>query len=332
MPAVLRSSGRLALVVTWLVLGSNLTGPVAAQTLVNGDLDGVADLTMYNAVIPPGWAATSGSVDLMDSTSTPGNVAWLPSTGGGTFVHAQASAQNPEAFEQLVTGLVPGQVYTLTFEQTITNSLFVTDTAGRWRVSFGPDTLDSSLMNVPALGTPVPWSVETMHFTAVAASQVLRFAALSGTPGPPPLSVQLGVDTVRVELGCGGPTVPGLEGVVLGAPPNPFALMPSTTGPPQPGQVWDPYIDHTSFVPNATLDLYAFHVVPANVPVPFVGTLLCQWPPLFTQQRLPTDSLNLPLPYDCAFVGERVCLQGISVDPFGFLHLTNSLEVTIGSP
>ncbi len=71
------------------------------------------------------------------------------------------------------------------------------------------------------------------------------------------------------------------ETVRLGVPPNPNAFRPARTSPPRVGQVWDPWVDHTSFAPDSVLDFLAlsFDGEMPNVSLA-AGTLLCTPPPL----------------------------------------------------
>jgi hypothetical protein len=113
--------------------------PASAQMIVNGNMDGVADFTSFHAVTPPGWTGVGfGGTDLWNASTTAGGTVWQASSGGGPFVHG-AGVQ---------TGV-----------EWVSNSGFNTDTHGFWRVEFGPDTLDSALMPVPAFGVPAPCPV-----------------------------------------------------------------------------------------------------------------------------------------------------------------------------
>jgi len=304
-----------------------LASSPAAQTVVNGQMDGSADFSSWNEVVPAGWSPNAlGSTDLWNETTAFGSIVWVSSAGGGPFVHGIASPSNNEGIEQTVTGLTVGESYTVRFEQAATNSSWTTDDSGFWRVTFGGEALDSDPIATPILGAAGPWVSQALTFTATASSQVLVLEAYNGTSG---LRADLGVDSVRIEAGCGA-SVPGLETVRLGAPPNPFALLPVGAGPPVIGQVWDPGIDHTTFVPDAVLDLYALYLFPANVPFPPAGTVLGS-SLAFSQVRLPSASLQLPLPNDCSLVDLRLSVQALSFDRGLDFYLTNALDVTIGT-
>jgi hypothetical protein len=300
-----------------------------AQTIINGDLTGVADFTSFNNVAPPGWTNAWGGTDLWNQTSTAFNTTWLASNGGGTFVHGVGTFLGAEWISQQVTGLTVGATYQISFEQTVSNGASMQDTHGFWRVDFGPDTFFSSHMPKPPLGTPYAWETQTMPFTASSTTQLLKFTAMCPTNSSPPFRIECGIDTISIAPGCTTP-LPGSETVRLGTPPNPFALLPGTSGPPTIGIVWDPVIDHTTFVPNATLDVFAISAIPANIPTPPAGTTLCTTPFLY-EFRSPGASLDFPIPYDCALVGVRLCVSAASFDTTSNFFLTNALDISIGS-
>lgn len=122
------------------------------------------------------------------------------------------------------------------------------------------------------------------------------------------------------------------ESVRLGTPPNPFALLPGVTSGPVLGATWDPVIDHTTFLPGATLDLLGITVNPLNVPLPPFGTLLCD-PTVIA--AIPTSPAGvpfaIPVPYDCALAGASLCTQGASLNAAGNLLLTNALDLVLGT-
>jgi len=303
-----------------------LAGAASSQVLVNGDMDGTAAFVSFNAVVPAGWSPNSPNTpDLWDETSDFGGMIWEPSLGGGPFVHC-AGYINNEAVFQTVTGLTVGATYDISFEQAATRFSAYDDVAGFWRVTFGASFLDSDPMPIPPTLTPVVWESQTMSFTATATSQLLTLEARNVTPGE---RVDLGIDSVTILEACAD-AVPGLEFVRLGTPPNPFALLPGSTGPPVIGTVWDPTVDHSTFVPDAVLDVYFFYLFADNTPYPPIGTILCDGA-IFNQLRVPPASLALPLPYDCSLANVRLCAQAFSVEPSGNIFATNALDIGIGT-
>ncbi|MEM7311257.1 MAG: hypothetical protein AAF682_31615 [Planctomycetota bacterium] len=128
------------------------------------------------------------------------------------------------------------------------------------------------------------------------------------------------------------PVGPATEVARLGSPPNPDALLPGQTSGPVAGSVWDPVIDHTSFLPAATLDVLAVALQPANVGLGAVGTLLCDpATTVLVDPGVPGLPFAVPIPDDCGLVGATLCSQGASVDAAGAIRLTNALDLTLGS-
>lgn len=183
-----------------VVVVSGASAPVHAATIVNGALTGVADFSIHNSVVPPGWTASQGSPDTFDTTTTFANYAWVASAGGGTFVHALASTSGQEAFAQDVTGLVIGQSYTITFEQTMAHPDYTQADEGFWRVSFGAETYDSAIMTAPALGDSAPWQTQSLSFVASATTQTLNFQARTNWTIVNS-RVDLGIDSIAITSG-----------------------------------------------------------------------------------------------------------------------------------
>ena len=127
-------------------------------------------------------------------------------------------------------------------------------------------------------------------------------------------------------------TLPPSEAVRLGSPPNPNALLPGLTNRPVLASVWDPIIDHTTFMPGAVLDYLGITANPLNLHVNLIGTLLCD-PALTvaTAWGAPGNTFKVPIPGDCVFAGVSVCTQGASIDLWGSLRLPNARDITIGT-
>jgi hypothetical protein len=125
---------------------------------------------------------------------------------------------------------------------------------------------------------------------------------------------------------------PSVELVRLGTPPNPDALRPGATSGPVLGKVWDPAIDHSSFMPAAAFDFLSLSAAPLNIPTEF-GTLLCT-PALYTFVNPASAPFAVSIPSDCSFLGAPLCFQGASWDGTEVsgtsLRLTSALDVTLG--
>jgi hypothetical protein len=120
----------------------------------------------------------------------------------------------------------------------------------------------------------------------------------------------------------------GQEVVRLGSPPNPDAFRPGQTRPPTAGMVWDPMVDHTTFMPSAVTDMIGISLNTANVYIAPFGTLLCQRPFLrtFTNGSAGTP-FNLSIPANTG--GLSFSAQAASVDASGQLRVTNALDCVI---
>ena len=128
-----------------------------------------------------------------------------------------------------------------------------------------------------------------------------------------------------------GGSVPAVETVRLGVPPNPQALLPGVSSGPVIGKTWDPVIDHATFMPGSVLDVLILTPAGTNVSLPPIGTLLCDLSlPTLAITQAPGVVLALPLPLDSALLGVALCSQGLSGDASN-LRLTNALDITIGS-
>ena len=124
----------------------------------------------------------------------------------------------------------------------------------------------------------------------------------------------------------------GAQVVRLGSPPNPAALLPGVTQAPNLGATWDPVIDHTTFLPGATLDVLGITVTALNLSVPPLGTLLCDpGTSIATVTGAAGVPFSVPIPNDCMFVGTAICSQGASVDAFGTIRFANALDLVIGA-
>lgn len=120
------------------------------------------------------------------------------------------------------------------------------------------------------------------------------------------------------------------EEVRAGTPSNPLALLPGQTSAPIIGQTWDPIVDHTNFVANPALDIGVFSNTQANIPHPQFGTILCgQWNNSLSIQ--PGQAFDIPIVNDVNLLGAQLTMQCITLDYSWGLHLTNALDITVGS-
>lgn len=136
------------------------------------------------------------------------------SPDGGNFL-ASDGAYRTGPIYQSINGLVIGETYKLSFYQAASQQHNYFDpTTDQWQVSLGNQTKESTLMNV-APKSFVPWTLQTMFFTADSTSALLSFLA-QGTPpeGAPPFSLLDGVVLVPTPIPAAAFfVIPALAGV-----------------------------------------------------------------------------------------------------------------------
>lgn len=142
------------------------------------------------------------------------------SPAGGNMVFADADLGFSTAIQQTISGLLVGSIYTLTFYQAGGQEVFPPGTGGirpttaQWQVEFGANTVLSAVMNT-APQAFTPWQLQTFTFTATSGTQVLRFLAVGGPAGAPPVAFLDGVSLQGVLVP--EPATVGLLGAGLAA-------------------------------------------------------------------------------------------------------------------
>jgi hypothetical protein len=127
-------------------------------------------------------------------------------------------------------------------------------------------------------------------------------------------------------------TVTADQTVRLGNPPNPPALLPGQTSGPVLGEVWDPVVDHTGFVPGAVLDYLFLSLTPVELGLGPKGTLLCDLPfELLVPNLSPGTPFALPVPSDGVLLGIPFCAQAASSPGGAVFKLTNALDCVLGN-
>ena len=138
----------------------------------------------------------------------------------------------------------------------------------------------------------------------------------------------VGVDYVVLAA----PSVESKEVVRVGFPANPDVFRPGVFGGPYVGNLWAPYVDHTSFVTDATLDVMVISAGTANFWIGFQGTVLVDLAKnLWTYSAFPGAHWSITVPINPALVGLIVRTQAGSLSLQGYFKLTNALDLTIGS-
>jgi PEP-CTERM motif len=185
--------------------------PVDNLTFTEFNPGGLAPKTIFFFANAVGWTGP-GPGDLV-AIDAPGT-ATIPGSGGnsypvagpfadpppgGNFIQMDGNPMFENSFNQVLTGLVAGTTYTLTFwqaagqqtgfsgETTEQWKVFLAGAGGSFSVSCASDPCvvnktgdiqeaDSALMTTPSQGMH-PWELETLMFTADAASETLSFLA-----------------------------------------------------------------------------------------------------------------------------------------------------------
>lgn len=191
-----------------------LAAPARGVTVFNGSFEdtggATASFSINNPTALPNWTATpSGShvLDCLmfagDTTNLCGTVAfgggftfWVnpgPSPDGGNFVGIDGDSNFATPLTQLITGLVIGMQYDVTFYQASgQQNGFNGDTTERWQVTLGTESQLSTLMTTPNHSS-VGWMSQTLTFTATAVNETLSFLAVGTPNGLPPFVLLDGV-------------------------------------------------------------------------------------------------------------------------------------------
>ncbi len=224
----------------------------------------------------------------------------------------------------------------------------VPSTAGWFVTGFlnDPDNINADLTDGDAIYTvlaspaappmlPPDVLVATFHFEVLADGAVSLPATLGAfgvtkVVGLTPGSIITG--TLSAPASVSSANSASAQVVRAGTPPNPLAFQPGVTTGPILGDVWDPVINHSTFVPAATLDLVVVTLQPTNISFPPNGTLLCL-PPLLVNLIVsaPGVPFAIPIPSNCNFSGIPLCTQGVSLDAAGDFFFTNALDITLGT-
>jgi len=172
----------------------------ASATLLsfaNGGFEGYTGNTnTWNSDVPPGWTTTGGTPDTFNANTTLAGFTWEDSSTGGDFLHGIGwqPRWTESAVQQGLNGLVIGQEYEISFEQSISRSSY-SQTGGFWSIQFGDEVIDSDLMAIPDAGVFSGWTWQTLTFTATAETQQLTVSAISDTNGS---RTDLGIDSFYV--------------------------------------------------------------------------------------------------------------------------------------
>jgi hypothetical protein len=140
-------------------------------------------------------------------------------TTNGFYIVADGDPAFAATISQVITGLMPGQAYNVSFYQAAAQqTTFTGGTTEQWAVNLGNTVLTTSnyttVGQLSALMSPIqpggpglsggtatevsPWQQQTLTFTADAASTTLSFLAVGLPGGKPPFSLLTGVSVNAV--------------------------------------------------------------------------------------------------------------------------------------
>lgn len=159
------------------------------------------------------WVYRPGDADTVGGPGIDGNVRlWGPANGsangltgsptGGNYIAVDPSYRTG-VIDQTITGLTAGQVYNLSFDYAGAQQLgFDGATTEGWNVSLGAETHSTATINL-ANHAFSGWKHVNMSFTALSASEILRFVATGGpSSSQPPFAL---LDSVSLKGGVPEP-------------------------------------------------------------------------------------------------------------------------------
>lgn len=179
------------------LLGAANASAALLDAFANGGFEGyVGNTNTFNSQVPPGWTTTAGTPDVFSGSTNFAGFAWQSSSTGGDFLHGIGWDGRPgspyveSALQVGLTGLVIGRQYEISFEQSISNSIYSV-TGGFWEIIFGTESQNSAVMALPAQGAVADWVWQTLIFTATSEIQTLEVIAHSAD-GP---RTDIGIDS-----------------------------------------------------------------------------------------------------------------------------------------
>jgi hypothetical protein len=180
---MVRSGGALFFALSLIALLPRTASADLLDAFANGGFEGYGGNTnSFNSQVPTGWTVTGGTPDTFDGNTNIYGMTWQSSSTGGDFLHGIGwlDANYVESALQIgLDGLVIGQQYEISFEQSISNNISGTPDGGYWEIVFGTESHNSALMALPASGVASPWVWQTMIFTATSQIQTLEVIARS---------------------------------------------------------------------------------------------------------------------------------------------------------
>lgn len=125
--------------------------------------------------------------------------------------------------------------------------------------------------------------------------------------------------------------VEATETVRLGTIPNPDALRPGWSHKPIVGETWNPWVDHSAFMPNAIVDSLFIAEGSADDFMSW-GSLLVDprsWWIVYNAVN-PGTAFQVPIPNDLSLAGATYATQCASYDGT-MIRLTNAIDIVVGT-
>lgn len=181
------------LLATGLFLSANAQAGLLPSFANGGFEGGSMDTNVHNSIVPPGWTTTAGTPDTFNGSTNFASYTWAASSTGGQFLHGigMQPSWTESALQIGLSGLVIGKQYEISFEQSISRSIW-SQTGGYWRIKFGNEIKNSAHMKIPDYGVFEGWNWQTMIFTASSIIQTLEVSAWSDTDF---LRTDIGIDS-----------------------------------------------------------------------------------------------------------------------------------------
>ena len=205
------------------------------------------------------------------------------------------------------------------------------------RAPIAPTTFYETVWYRNASGDGTSWEVNPIWSTDDEfLPDELSAADVDGDGDVDPITVLEGTRIASHENVGPAPCEFVIEG---GGAPNPNVLRPAATTAPTAGGVWDPWIDHGTFLPGAMIDVLAVALAPLpyGEATPF-GTILIDvttsspgvYAIPFPFLATPGTTFAVGIPTTPDLAGVALYAQGISSDG-AVVVLTNSLYFMIGA-
>ena len=181
-------------------------GDNAVSMSIGGGVTGWTNTNIGESLVFPSWYSSGVLYSCCGGVGVAGWPTFPQSSpDGGNFIFSDGNFMN-SPIQQTLTGLNPGDTYLVSFYQALvqdiqpfpSSSYFITvpgPVTGGWQVSLGASTQFAAPMAANgAIPTFSPWSLQSLSFTALNATEVLSFFSI-GT-GDPPL---VGLDGITID-------------------------------------------------------------------------------------------------------------------------------------